>query len=159
MNGFMVGKTRLTEFSIVDHLTSLPNMTRADAQILLDPVDKQNVPKATKLLQSLKKIEHAATDDLNAGQQVERQMVVFSSLIMGYFVRPFIDVRMSLSEQILSLLTYANLAFAMFRINKDSFMTALVYADSQAIVESIVITVARLQGIDPAILFYIIGDG
>jgi len=43
---------------IIEHLTELPNMIVEKAYQLLDPVDKQNVPKAVTLLQSVLQLKN-----------------------------------------------------------------------------------------------------
>jgi hypothetical protein len=160
VNGLMVGTTMLTRPAFIDHLASLPDISADDAEILLDPLDKQNVPKATKLLQCLRRIREASDiTDLTSIEQKERRAVVFYARVMDFFVRPFIDVTLSLSDQVVSLLTYAHLIFAMYRINKSGFMTAALYADTQAIVEAIIITIARMQLIDGELCYYAIADG
>jgi hypothetical protein len=79
--------------------------------------------------------------------------------VFEYFLLPFIDVEMDLSQQVKSLSTYAHLCTAMYFKHKLEFLTGALYADSQAIVKNIVFTIARLQLIDGTIEYYIIHDG
>jgi hypothetical protein len=54
--GIMVGKTNIRPHDIVQHLAVLPDITFEKAKTLLDPADKQNVPKAISLVQHLDSI-------------------------------------------------------------------------------------------------------
>jgi hypothetical protein len=51
--GFMINKDHVKPSDVAAHLAELPGMTIKDAWKLLDLSDKQNVPKAVTLLQSL----------------------------------------------------------------------------------------------------------
>ena len=51
--GLMLDDHHVNSQDIIEHLCKLPNMTQEKAYQLLDPTDKQNVPKAVTLLQSL----------------------------------------------------------------------------------------------------------
>ncbi|KAJ7735697.1 hypothetical protein B0H14DRAFT_2639136 [Mycena olivaceomarginata] len=52
-SGIMVGQTNIRPDDVVKHLAALPDVTLAQARLLLDPADKQNVPKAVSLVESL----------------------------------------------------------------------------------------------------------
>lgn len=58
VSGFMVNDINIRPTDIVEQLALLPDMTFEKACQLLDPSDKQNVPKAVTLLQSLLQIKH-----------------------------------------------------------------------------------------------------
>jgi hypothetical protein len=55
--GFLLDDILIRAEDIVELLTQLPDMTLEKAVQLLDPSDKQNVPKAVNLLQSLLKLK------------------------------------------------------------------------------------------------------
>ena len=57
-NGITIFGDHLKAADIHAQLCELPNMTRDEASQLLDPADKQNVPKAVKLLQLLLEQSH-----------------------------------------------------------------------------------------------------
>ena len=61
----------------------------------------------------------------------------FISKVLNYFLRPFIKVEMSLSEQLRDLSTYSHLITALWTIHRLAFITGALLADSQAIVKSI----------------------
>jgi len=157
-SGIQIGKTHISRNDVLDALNQLENMTPQQAETLLNPADKQNVPKAVNLLQSLfdlvgKKID--ATPAL-----VQRvQQIVFLVKVLSNFLFPFIQVNMSLSDQIRSLSTYAHLITALYLKHGTGFLTSALFADSQAIVKNIIFVVARLQSIDPDTRYFILLEG
>ncbi|KAJ7884318.1 hypothetical protein B0H14DRAFT_2158324, partial [Mycena olivaceomarginata] len=125
---------------------------------LLDPSDKQNVPKAVSLVQHLDKLQSQPMP-LRPIDIQTRKTINFFSEVLSHFVFPFIIVEMSLSDQVQSLSTYAFLAAAL-EIKHGSFcFTGPLYSDSQAVIKNIIFTIARMQIIDPNLKFYIILEG
>ncbi|THH30272.1 hypothetical protein EUX98_g3939 [Antrodiella citrinella] len=156
--GILVRDTSLQCHHVLEHLQELPRMSLEEARLLLDPADKQNVPKAVKLVQALGKLQ-AVEENPVPSKQHRRRDLSFIAEIFGYFTLPFISTRMSLSEQIRSLIVYAHLIAVMYRKHTTHFMTGALYADSQSIVKNIIITILRLQELDPDLLYHIILEG
>ncbi|KAF8868848.1 hypothetical protein CPB85DRAFT_1447627 [Mucidula mucida] len=109
------------------------------AKGLLDPADKQNVPKAVTLLQDLHSL---GTDPdiapvVDPASQQRARAIEFLAETLMYFTKPFIDVTMDLKDQCRSLATYAHLAAAVYLKEGLNFLTSALYADSQAIVKNI----------------------
>ncbi|KAJ7924779.1 hypothetical protein B0H13DRAFT_1863643 [Mycena leptocephala] len=156
--GIMVGPTNIVPGDIVQYLADLPDVTVDQARRLLDPSDKQNVPKATSLVQQLNKLKELTLPP-NPTQAQTRRAIVFFSTVLGHFVFPFITVEMSLSEQVESLSTYAFLAAALEIKHGSSCFTGPLYADSQATIKNIIFTIAKLQILNPNLKFYIILEG
>jgi len=157
-SGIQIGDTHISRHDILAALLLLENMTPEKAELLLNPADKQNVPKAVNLLQSLfdlLKIKVAVTPDIYA----RVRQIMFLVKVLCFFLDPFIKVNMTLSEQICSLSTYAHLLTALYLKHKTGFITSALYADSQAIVKNIFITTARLQLIDKNIEYFILLEG
>lgn len=133
VSGILVDDTWITPSDIRDNLMTY-GLTEEDANRLLDPTDKQNVPKAVRLLQTLAALPPLPTlSDPNTSKR--RSAIDFIAETFGYFLRPFIDVDMNLEDQCKSLATYAHLTAAMYLKERLSFMTSALYADSQAIGE------------------------
>ncbi|KAJ7861181.1 hypothetical protein B0H13DRAFT_1555839, partial [Mycena leptocephala] len=133
-------------------------VTVQQAKQLFDLSDKQNVPKATSLVQQLNKLKDLALPP-NPTEAQTRRAIVFFSTVLGYFVFPFITVEMSLSEQVESLSTYAFLAAALEIKHGSSCFRGPLYADSQATIKNIIFTIAKLQILNPNLKFYIILEG
>jgi hypothetical protein len=137
---------------------ALPSISSETARELLNPADKQNVPKAVNLVQNLVKLS-ALPASLNPTEIQRRGMLIFLARVLDYFVLPFNGIEMTLSEQVRSISAYAHLAAAMYLKHGLAFLTGALYADSQAIVKNIMFCIARLQLIDGNLKFYIILEG
>ncbi|KAI9064240.1 hypothetical protein FKP32DRAFT_1649613 [Trametes sanguinea] len=157
--GIMIHETLLMSHHVYEHLCRLPGMTAEKAQQLLDPVDKQNVPKAVNLLQSMLKLKDLTCSPAAPSFAHRHHVLSFLAETLGLFLLPFISVNMDLSDQIFALTTYAHLIAALWMRHRTKFITAALYADSQAIVKNIVITVARLQLVNRDLPFHIILEG
>ncbi|KAJ8092967.1 hypothetical protein PM082_011287 [Marasmius tenuissimus] len=146
---------------ILNNLERLPGMSKDRAKELLDPVDKQNVPKATQLSALLQQIEKIDTDvALDSPSTMDtRHGITFFAKVLGYFVSPFVNTTYSLSEQVRSLSTFAHLSFALQLKHGSSCFTGALYSDTQSVIKNIVFTIARLQLINPDHKFFIILEG
>lgn len=61
VDGVMVNDTQVLPTDIVENLSALPGVSREVALGLLDPADKQNVPKAVSLIQHLNMLKEKGT--------------------------------------------------------------------------------------------------
>jgi hypothetical protein len=78
---------------------------------------------------------------------------------MGYFMCPFIDVDMNLTNQLENLATYSFLAAAMHIRHGTNCLTSALYADTQATVKNIIFTVVQMQKVDPEKALYLLLEG
>ena len=157
-SGIQISDSLITTEMVGEALLLLDNMPHEKVEQLLHPADKQNVPKAVNLLQSL--FDLAGKHYTVTPAILERvQRVVFLAKVLSCFLFPFIKVEMSLSEQLRSLSTYTHLLTAIYRKHRTAFVTSALYADSQAIVKNIIITVARMQTLDPTLDYHILFEG
>ncbi|KAJ3925381.1 MAG: hypothetical protein NXY57DRAFT_967925 [Lentinula lateritia] len=124
-----------TWLSSQDFCTGLiaTGLNAEEANDLLDPADKQNEPKAVRLLQNLSSL-HELPSPIHPEEQKRHMAINFISDALNFFLQPFINVTMDLEAQCLSLATYAHLMAAMFFRGHLSFLTSALYADSHAIV-------------------------
>ncbi|KAH9852083.1 hypothetical protein C2E23DRAFT_203440 [Lenzites betulinus] len=157
--GILIFETLLTSQNVFEHLRTLPGMTSEKARQLLDPADKQNVPKAINLLQSLLMLKETPVPAALPSQTHRQHVLLFLAQTLGFFFLPFISVNMTLSEQVRSLATYAHLTATLWIRHRTKFMTGALYADSQAIIKNIILTIARLQLVDSNLPFHIILEG
>ena len=114
--------------------------------------------KAVTLLQSLLQLKDLPSSP-NPTVNIKRRAIAFVADMFGYFLRPFISVNMTLSEQVECLATYSFLAAGTQIKHGTACMTGALYADSQATVKNIIFTIARLQHIDPILDLYILHEG
>ena len=154
--GIIIKDLNISPHDIVEQLAFLMPVEKAHQ--LLDPVDKQNVPKAVTLVQSLLQLKDLPEND-NPRISNNRQAILFVAEMMGYFMQPFISVSMTLSEQVKSLATYSFLAAAVQIKHGSACLTGALYADSQATVKNLIITIARMQVMDPMLKLYILLEG
>ena len=156
-SGIQISGTTLMPQDARNTLQCYP-MTEKQADALLDPADKQNVPKAVNLVASLAEIEKRQYLKLpSIGARIRR--TIFLAKVLSYFLDAFTHVEMSLSEQIRSLSTYAHLITALYQRHRTGFLTSALLADSQAIVKNVIFTVARMQTIDPDAAYYVLLEG
>jgi len=123
-------------------------MSIEKANQLLDPSDKQNVPKAVTLVQSLLQLKESSCISYPTVNRC-RHTIVFMAEMMGHFMQPFITINMTLSEQVRSLATYTFLAAGVQVKHGTACLTGPLYADSQATVKNIIFTIARMAGDGP----------
>ncbi|PPQ83800.1 hypothetical protein CVT24_007319, partial [Panaeolus cyanescens] len=160
--GFMVYTTMINPSHVLEALTVIGGMTIEKAKLMLNPSDKQNVPVAVNLIQNLVHLKmnpRLTSVDVAPQVQARTKCVIFIATVFSFFITPFLDVEMSLSQQIQSLSTYAHLITGMHHINGLNFMSGALLADSQAIVKCIIITAARLQACDPTSEYFILFEG
>lgn len=134
-------------------------MSEDKARQLLDPTDKQNVPKAVALLEAISDLRRFPLDNLLPSEAADLHRFHFLGEVISSFLSPFTDVTLSLGQQIVSLVKYAHLICACWIRHGSSFMTGALYADTQAIVKNIVFSLAKQQLMDGTQNFYIILDG
>ena len=158
-DGFQVWNGICNRHQLSRFLVRLAGMSEDKANQLLDPADKQNVPKAVTLLQAICDLRRFPLDDLLPSDQAVLQRFHFFGEVISSFLSPFIDVALSLEEQIISLVKYAHLTCACWLRHGSAFMTGALYADTQAIVKNIIFSLAKQQILDSTQNFYIILDG
>jgi hypothetical protein len=145
--GFVIGQRKNDADDVLQALINVP-MSRADAVLLLNPTDKQNVPKAVRLLEELFKLygrDFTESAWLLPSNQDRIKSIAFVAKVFSFFLFPFIKVEWTLSEQLRSLSAYSHLITALYLHHQLAFMSSALFADSQAIVKHIIFTIARLQ--------------
>ncbi len=94
MSGILINDRIITPNDILSQLVRLPDISPDVGRDLLDPADKQNVPKAVMLIRRLNSLNKLP----NQGDQFEQHRasrVGFLSSFFSLFLEPFIDVTMS----------------------------------------------------------------
>ena len=97
--GIQIAEVWINAEDILDALSESSGMTCDQAIQLLDPSDKQNVPKAVHLVQSLLKVKALPLSPNPTVRECQKALVFFAN-ILGYFVPPYIDIKMYLAEQL-----------------------------------------------------------
>lgn len=141
------------------HLVQLPHINPGSVESLVDPSDKQNVPKAVMLIQSLDQLRSLNVSGYNPSQINEHHSLAAIGEVFSSFMNPFIDVTMTLSNQLVSLSKYTHTVFAIYSKHSTNFMTSALFADSQAIVKDVYFCIAKQKLLNPHANFYIIHCG
>jgi hypothetical protein len=161
--GVQVGDTTLTREDFKTTLMVMAGLTETAADALLNPADKQNVPAAVKLLNELLRGSQLPEKDfpshIEPHFRYRLQKIQFLVTLLSYFMNPFIDSNMTLSQQLQSLSTYAHLLTTMYLKHHGNFMNTALFADSQSVVKHIFYTATRLQLLDPKIDYHILFKG
>jgi len=78
MSGIMIHDTNIMSADILSHLIDIPGMTATLANELLNRADKQNVPKAVRLVQCLVSLRQLPPP-LDPAQNQRRNIIIFLS--------------------------------------------------------------------------------
>ena len=155
-DGILVNRSIVNKNHIRSHLIHLPETDIKMIESLVDPADKQNVPKAVTLIELINQLQTLDTASYTPSRAEEHKALTAIGTVLSAFMDPFIRPHMSLAEQLTSLSMYAHTAFAFYAKHSTSFMTSPLYADSQAVVKDIFFCVAKQQVLDPTAEFHII---
>ncbi|KAF8156094.1 hypothetical protein B0H34DRAFT_799154 [Crassisporium funariophilum] len=138
--GILIGNTALHFEDFLIALRVMDKLSNKQARELLDPADKQNVPKAVNLLQTLKEQSVLMPDDASPTHLSRLKRVNLLAVILSKFLLPFINVNMTIAT------------------NKIA-RYLLPYYHSISIIKIIIFTVARYQVLDNSIKYYVILEG
>ena len=158
-DGFQVWDGICNRHQLSHFLVKMHNISENKARQLLDPADKQNVPKAVALLQEICDLRRFPLDNLLPSEEADLRRFHFLGEVISSFLYPFIDVTLSLEQQIISLVKYAHLISVCWIRHGNAFMSGALYADTQAIVKNIIFSLAKQQILNATQNFYIILDG
>ena len=157
--GILVDKSVVNKNHLRSHLVRLPHINLSSVELLIDPTDKQNMPKAVNLIQSINQLRSLNVNGYSLSQINEHQSLVVVGAIFSSFMDPFTVVTTTLSDQLLSLSKYAHTAFIIHSKHSTNFMTSALYADSQAIVKDVYFCIAKQKLLNPQANFYIMHCG
>lgn len=152
--GILIDDFIFTRASLSRLLSLIPGMTDEVINDLFDPNDHQNVPKAVKLLQAIASIPSKVDPAGLAPTDLKQfHLCKVLSAVIHSFVEPFINITLSLSDQVKLLAEHAHLIFALFRRHTTSFMPNQLYADTMTSIKSIIFCIAKQQILDPTAPF------
>ncbi|KAJ7022323.1 hypothetical protein C8F04DRAFT_971636 [Mycena alexandri] len=146
--GILIGDVVINRVMLTQHLLHIENMTLEAINNLIDPSDHQNVPKAVQLLEGIIRLYSEPVTGLDPTLLKGRKAIALLAEILHSLLTPFVDVTLSLSEQITRLAKYAHLVVPIFRHHKTSFMSNQLYADSQTMIKSIFFCIAQQKVLD-----------
>lgn len=136
------------------YLVWLPTYDEASVTKLLHPDDPQDVPWAIELMQAIvefSKSQHSLLNDSFSTDVNTRadlvSITLLSNLIKSILV-PFINTKLSLTEQVQSFSCYAHLAFSIFHVHCHLFMPFQLYYNTQTCVKNVIFNIAKQQLLD-----------
>ncbi|KAK6969185.1 hypothetical protein R3P38DRAFT_3504625 [Favolaschia claudopus] len=163
-DGVVVKNVCINRDLLLVWLARLPNQDWSETSIhnLLHPSDGQNVSEAIKLLLCIVEISKLDPEDLDLDPSEAAEFEALCLLGEAYnaLLQPFINVELSLSEQIQSLITASHLFCALYIQNGTSFMSNQLYADMQSMFKNTVLMVPKTRIINGELKVYIclLGD-
>ncbi|KAG1751967.1 hypothetical protein EDD22DRAFT_850668 [Suillus occidentalis] len=163
-SGIVLNNGRIiNSMMLVRYLVWLPAYDETSVIKLLHPDDPQDVPWAIELMQAIvdfSKSQHAILND-SFSSDVETRADLMSITLLSHVIEsilmPFINTKLSLSEQVHHLSCYSHLAFTIFRVHQRSFMPFQLYYDTQTAVKNVIFNIAKQQVLDRNSPFFL-GD-
>ncbi|KAG2030716.1 hypothetical protein BDR03DRAFT_986894 [Suillus americanus] len=165
--GIVLNNGRVINSMVLLHyLVWLPAYNKEAVVKLLYPDDPQDVPRAIELMQAIvefcKHQHHAINDSCSTDidTRADLNYITLLGALIESILSPFIDVSMSLSDQMKSLSCYSHLAFAFFHAHRRSFVSYQLYYDVQTTVKNAFFCLSKPQCLDPHAHFFLgdIGD-
>lgn len=137
-----------------EHLKSL-DMSDLTIDALLSPNDKQDVVLMIKLLHAISELSSApATASLLTHSM--REMLQLLGRVYGNLLSAYLDVSLSLHEQLVKLGTAGHLILALYNLDKGHFIPVQSYFDVMCMIKNVYFCVAKAQRDNPTGHFYII---
>jgi hypothetical protein len=106
---------------------TLPNPNPSAVMIqrinaLLSPKDMQDVPRAIKLLSLTADLRNLDTSDFDPSERNTHRAISLLGETLEALVEPFTNPKLSISQQITSLIKFAHLICALFLKHKSDFI-------------------------------------
>ena len=93
--GILVNMSITNKNHLQSHLIQLPHINSSSVEVLVDPADKQNVPKAVTLIQSLGQLGSLDVSNYSPSKLHKHHSLVAVGEIFCAFANPFINVTWS----------------------------------------------------------------
>ncbi|KAH9913947.1 hypothetical protein B0H21DRAFT_805153 [Amylocystis lapponica] len=153
-SGIIINPTFLARY-----LVRLEDQTPESVQSLLYPDDPQDVPRAVRLMQAIISLRSLQLDSCDPSVVADLDAITLLGELVEAILQPFIDINMSLSEQVTCLSKFSHLSCAFFRGFRVAFMSNQLYGDSQTMVKNVMFSIAKQQQLDGSASFFVGGVG
>jgi hypothetical protein len=154
VDGILVAGDHITPALLKMKMKTHLKIDKDNLDTLFNLKDHQNVPKAVELLTAL---YHLAT--LQSSDTMDNCSLVILGCFIGFLVKPYTDLSMSLMDQLISLSAAGHLLLVLYCHNHTSFCPGQFYYDAQSLIKATYWHVAKQKVLDPAGSFYIIQTG
>ncbi|KAK7021670.1 hypothetical protein R3P38DRAFT_3196488 [Favolaschia claudopus] len=160
--GVVVNGICINRELLLGWLERLPDQDWSETSIhnLLHPSDGQNVSNAIKLMLCIVEIAKLDSEEFDPGEMAEFEALCLLGEAYDALLQPFVNVELTLSEQIESLVTASHLFCALYVQNGTSFMSNQLYADMQSMFKNAVLMVPKTRLVNGQLKVYIclLGD-
>ncbi|EIM82007.1 uncharacterized protein STEHIDRAFT_28981, partial [Stereum hirsutum FP-91666 SS1] len=108
----------------------------------------QDVPRAIKLLKGVISIRQIPPSD-DPQDNTELDALKLLGYVLETILEPYTNLDLSLEDQLVSLSCHAHLLYAFFVNDRNEFIPNQLYFDTQALIKSTFLSVAKQQRLDP----------
>ncbi|KAF8198428.1 hypothetical protein BJ912DRAFT_1074363 [Pholiota molesta] len=136
------------------HLKSL-GMSNVTIDSLLSPNDKQDVTLMTKLLHAVSQLA-STPDTADPLSRTTREMLRLLGRLYGHLLNAYLDISLSLHQQLSELSAAAHLVLALYHLDKGDFVPVQTYFDVMSMIKNVYFCVAKAQRDNPTGRFFII---
>ncbi|KDR81053.1 hypothetical protein GALMADRAFT_91766 [Galerina marginata CBS 339.88] len=154
IKGFSVDGVAITTSVIKSHLVE-EGMSPSAADVLLAPNDRQDVILMIKLLHAIALLSPLESSSRPLHQSSRRVLCLVGRIYFN-LLTAYLDVNLSLNEQLVRLSTAAHLILAIYHTDKGEFIPVQTCFDVMCMIKNIYFSVAKTQVDDPAGSFWII---
>ncbi|KAI6003279.1 hypothetical protein F5J12DRAFT_893920 [Pisolithus orientalis] len=170
MNGLMLNNGHHINVKFLpQYLTWLDGCDCIKAQKLVYPDDPQDVPQAVEHVKAITQLSHIDPTQVPYTQPhylsdgnaiVDFEALSMLGQLLHHLLEPFINVTLSLSEQVTHLSAFAHLLFALYHEHQHAFMPNQLYYDMQTMVKNAIFCITKQQQLKPSADFYLpdVGD-
>lgn len=151
--GFSIDGVPITTSVIKAHLVG-NGMSPLAADILLAPNDRQDVVLMIKLLHAIALLP--PSESPSPLHQSARRILRLLGRIYFNLLTAYMDVKLSLNEQLVCLSTAAHLILAIYHTDKGEFIPVQTCFDVMCMIKNVYFCVAKTQIDDPTASFWII---
>ena len=154
LKGIEIDGVAISTSIIKAHLVS-NGMSSYEAEELLDPDDKQDVVLMTKLLLAISLLPDTTDEDRLLSKSTRRVLRLLGH-IYDCLLSSYMDVELSLNQQLERLSTAAHLILAIYFQDKGNFIPVQTCFNVMSMIKNIFFCVAKTQVDDPEALFWLI---
>ncbi|KAG6836745.1 hypothetical protein H0H93_003969, partial [Arthromyces matolae] len=123
---------------------------------LLQPNDRQDVVLMVKLLHSISIISRHVSSDEQPTTQSTRRVLFLLGRLYHHFLQAYLNVDLSLNEQLVHLSAAAHLILALYNLDKGDFIPVQLFFDAMSMIKNIYFCVAKTQVDNPGGQFWLI---
>lgn len=158
--GVRIGDVEITSAMLAAHLAH-NDMPKSRIDAYMRPDDRQDVTLAANLVKAVWSLPLAVNPGAPPGFAEQQKAIYLLGCLIYYTVSPYIDLSMSLSEQLESLSAASHLALYLFAKDnaRSYFINSQLYIDIQIMIKNVYFCVAKQKVLDNNGVFYIIQLG